>query len=297
MFENPNDTTIVSDTIPFLLQRDSVAQSSDSLRFGFTQHETIATDSLRTFFANDSTTLAAGTPFGGFPGIPIVQPLIQESIIFLLFTLCFAFSSIVFRGEGQALKGNFRNLLSFRSRDKAMFKEQITISEMWGEFFLLFQAVLIVSMVSFIFLWPESIGALSLQNQLFSFLFIFLSIALFLVAKYGIYRIVDYILPELEMNEWSEKYVWLIEVFGIACFLPALIFIFLQDVSIFALILLFIIFFICSVLIFGSLLRIFVKKKIGFLYFIAYLCAVEIAPFFMVYKGANLFINYVGRFL
>ena len=297
MFENPVDTTIVSDTLPFLLQRDSVVQASDSLRFDFSGRETIATDSSQTFFQNDSTTLLSSKPFNGFPGIPIAQPQFQESIIFLLFALCFALFSVVFRREGQALKGNFRNLLSFRSRDKAVFKEQITISEMWGEFFLLFQTVLIISLVFFIYLWSDITGRLSLQNQLLSFLFIFFSIVLFFAVKYATHHIIDYILPELELEEWNDKYVWLIEVFGIACFLPALIFIFLQDVSIFALILLFINFFISASFIFGSLLRIFVKNKIGFLYFIVYLCAVEIAPYFMIYKGANLFINYVGRFL
>jgi hypothetical protein len=43
-----------------------------------------------------------------------------------------------------------------------------------------------------------------------------------------------------------------------------------------------------------AVLDIFVKNKIGFLYFIVYLCGIEIMPYFLLYSGLISLITVVG---
>jgi hypothetical protein len=292
VFQNPADTIIVTDTTSRYLAGDSVSRISDtdSSSLVFSEYGMIETDSA-TFVG----TVAA--PSSGFTGKPFEQPQFWESVFFLLFTLCLVLFSLVFRNMRQSLSGNFKQLFSFGNPNKIIHKEQITTSDVWGGFFLLSQTGLIGSMVVFIGFWNLGLGAMTLKMQFFLFVAMLLSFGLLLSLKYGICRLIGYILPELEMDDWIERFVWGVEVFGILGFLPSLFFIYLPESRGIALILLLIIIFISFVAIFGSLLTIFVKNKMGFFYFIVYLCAVEIAPFFVLCKGVISLINYSGRIL
>lgn len=302
VFENPTDTIALADSIPFFLQKKALALQPDSglQQFVFSKpYEVIATDSQNLFFRKDSAALVSTVERSdpGFAGKPLVQPSFWESVFFLLFALCFVLFSVVFRRGGQSLVGNFKHLLNFGSRNKWVYKEQITISEVWGELFLVFQALLIISMAAYIGMWNPTVGSEPPKWQLLLFLALFLSLTLFLVFKYGVYKIMGFVLPELGLGEWSEKYLRVIEVLGIFLFLPALFFIYLPQYRAATLIFIGILFFIGLVLVFVGLQGIFVKNKIGFLYFIVYLCGVEIAPFLVLYKGAVLLINYAGTIL
>ncbi|MDR1742464.1 MAG: DUF4271 domain-containing protein [Dysgonamonadaceae bacterium] len=292
MFENPVDTIIVTDTIPYSIVRDSVNRisDSDSLSFAFSENNAFQTDSIA--FVGTVNDFSSG-----FSGKPFAESQFWGSIFFILFTLSLLLFSMVFRSGGASLTGNFKNLFSFGNRKKTVYKEQITTSEAWGGFFLLSQAALNISMVAFIGFWNMGISSMTLNMQFLLFGGMLLSFALFLSIKYGVCRLIGFILPELEMDDWIEKYIWGVEVLGIFSFLPSLFFIYLPEYREIALILLLIIIFISFVAIFGNLLTIFVKNKIGFLYFIVYLCAVEIAPLFVLYRGVVLLINHAGIIL
>jgi hypothetical protein len=43
-----------------------------------------------------------------------------------------------------------------------------------------------------------------------------------------------------------------------------------------------------------AVLDVFVKNKIGFFYFIVYLCGIEIMPYFLLYSGLISLITVVG---
>ena len=301
MFENPADTTIVADTVPFYLLRDSAsgAPRSHAEPLVFSGYKVIDTDSANISFKIDAASLSTsiGKQSLGLPGKPFGQSQFWGSIFFLLFASCIMLFALFFRREGQLLTRNFKNLIGFGNRNKTVYKEQITTSEVWGEIFLFFQAVLLISMLIFTGLWNLGIDAQRLKTQFFLFGGILISLSFFLVVKYGIYRIMGFTLPELEMDHWSKKYLWAIEISGILSFCPSIFFIYLPAYREITLILLLVIIFVNYALILVNLLGIFVKNKIGFLYFIVYLCAVEIAPFFVLYKGVVSLINHAGSIL
>ena len=56
-------------------------------------------------------------------------------------------------------------------------------------------------------------------------------------------------------------------------------------------------FFINRLLVIISVLNIFVKNKIGAVYFFSYLCGTEIAPYLLFYKGVVSIINIAGNYL
>ena len=77
-------------------------------------------------------------------------------------------------------------------------------------------------------------------------------------------------------------------------FIPALFYIFTPQYRIISIAVLILLFIISRIGLIWEALSIFVKNRIGFLYFIVYLCAVEIAPYFLLYKGALSIMNIVG---
>lgn len=289
------DTTpeIPIDSVSFYLRNDTVVQKTDSLRVGFSSFEYLHTDSTRLFFQTDSTVVLAAREqlAQGFSGIPLPFSQTIQSVFFLLFVLCFVFLAFWFNKEGPTLIANFKNIFSGGVRNRTVFKEQITATGTWSELFLVLQTVLISTIVFFTFSWSRGVSAFSLQKAAVLFGAVFLGILLFVVVKYLVYRLIDYVFAEWGMSEWTEKYFRVVELSGLLIFIPALIYVFVPEYDKIALYSLFIVFFIIAVVVFWNLLNIFAKNKIGLFNYFLYLCAIEIVPFFLIYKGVLLMIN------
>jgi len=285
----------VFDTIP-QIPADSVSLS-DSIRVGFSSFEYIPTDSTRIFFDIDTTAVTAlsGQMMQGFSGtlLPFSQTI--QSIFFLFFSSCFVILAFWFNKEGPTLAANFRNIFSGGVRRRAIFKEEITTTGVWSEFFLIFQTILILAIILFVFLWDKGISGLSAKNMIFLFLAIFFGILLFISVKYLVYRIIGYIFPEWGLEEWTEKYFRVVELVGVLIFIPAMFFVFVPEYAKTALFLLIIIFFIIMMVVFWNLLNVFAKNKVGLLNYFLYLCAIEIVPFFLIYKGVVSLVNIAGN--
>lgn len=283
--------------IPQIPVDDVIGQSSDSIRVGFLSFEYIPTDNTGLFFNVDSSTfsVSSGQMPEGFSGVLLPFSQTVHSVFFLFFTFCFVIVAFWFNREGLTLVANFRNIFSGGMRRRTIFKEEITTTGIWSEFFLIFQTILILTVVFFTFFWDKGISGLSVKNMVLVFLAVFLGILLFLSIKYLVYKLIGYIFIEWGISEWTEKYFRVVELMGVLIFIPAMFFVFVPGYAKIALFLLIIIFFIIMMVVFWNLLNVFAKNKVGLLNYFLYLCAIEIVPFFLLYKGVVSLVNIAGN--
>ena len=292
-------TLFTPDTLqetPFYLMAEDLSCQADSLQMNFGRYEFLPTDPQRILFSVDSLTLANIDPFFiGKAGMAMPTSLWVNSTFFLLFVACFVTFSLVFRKEGVVFMENFRQTLSPVKRQTAGFKGQVTTTEAWGEFFLVIQAMLVIAILGFTFLWDKGVAMLSLRLQLLTFSALLLLPVLLTSVKLLIYRIIALFFMPHEIKRWISNYYRLLELMGILLLLPALLSVFLPELK-HGMLLLFLLIFVVSrfVIVFG-LLNIFVKNKVGGFYFFVYLCGTEIAPYLMFYKGVLIFIRLVGN--
>jgi hypothetical protein len=287
----------VPDRIPQIQVDNVIGQSSDSIRVGFLSFEYIPTDNTGLFFNVDSSTfsISSGQIPEGFSGVLLPFSQTVQSVFFLFFAFCFVIVAFWFNREGPTLAANYRNIFSGGVRRRTIFKEEITTAGIWSEFFLIFQTILILTIVFFTFFWDKGISDLSVKNKVLVFLAAFLGILLFLSIKYLVYKLIGYVFTEWGMGEWTEKYFRVVELMGVFVFIPAMFFVFVPEYAKIALFLLIIIFFIIMMVVFWNLLNVFAKNKVGLLNYFLYLCAIEIVPFFLLYKGVVSLVNIAGN--
>src|SRR5690606_16802811 len=114
------------------------------------QYEYLPTDSSRLFFVPD---LVADTPqqllvpFMSGDSLPFSS--LFQTIFFLIFLLCILLFAFFYNMEGSSFQDNFRNVFMPGKAATLLRKEQVTITEAWGELFLIFQTMLIATVVIF----------------------------------------------------------------------------------------------------------------------------------------------------
>lgn len=125
--------------------------------------------------------------------------------------------------------------------------------------------------------------------------YVFGGVLFFVLFKYLLYRLINYTFPDWKLDEWISQYFIVIGAIGLAIFFPALFLTFTPEyfsVSLWGLIA------VVAVILFfyyKNLLIIFVKNNIGLLNYFLYLCAIEIVPLVMIYKGGIILANIVGK--
>lgn len=284
--------SIGTDTVPFFLKETAELPILDSIPIDFLSFEYVATDSTRIFFDVTPTALTTQSIGAGMQGIPLPFSTLVQSVLALLFLACFLLFALFFSREGAAIMGNFKNVfLSGNLSRETAYKEQITITEIWGEVFLVLQSILFCTIILFVFSWEKFPPDMSRNNYFFFFVGSFFYIAFFIGIKYASYKAIGSFMFVQDMGRWIERYFWIIELLGVLIFLPTLFYVYLLEYRTVALITILIIFILSRIVIITSLLSFFVKNKIGLLYFIVYLCGVEIAPYLFAYQGAVLFIK------
>ncbi|HBG40869.1 MAG TPA: hypothetical protein DDZ96_13490 [Porphyromonadaceae bacterium] len=294
MFQNIPYTP-VADSLSFFLRKDVPASSTVP---AFPQFpgtgSPLGADSTRLLSGNDFATHATYAMNGGYEGIPLPLSHATAGILFLIFMAFFVVSAFLMRKEGSALYASFKSVLSSRSHNRYIYKEQITTGEIWGEIFLILQTGTLSTIVLFMYSLQNGLSAFPARYQYFSILVFFVAIGIFFAVKYLLYRLFGYLLNGHSTNEWTERYFRLIEIMGVIVFIPALVLVYLHEFNQLALHSLIIIFFIGRIVIIAETLYFFVKNKVGFLYFIAYLCGVEFVPYLYLYKGAVSLVNIIG---
>ena len=277
-----------TNTLSLYLQRN-VIQKTDSLQIGFSQYEYLPTETGGLFFdsKNIFPVFSESIQIQEFAGdlLPFSSDI--RSILFILLLLCFVIVAILAGSVGGLLMTNYRNLIVNRNRNRSAFKSQITVFEVWSEVFMVFQTILVGTIsIFYVILWREQANSLFLDNAKI-FLGIFLAISAFIAFKYVIYKIVSSTFKEFGLNDWATMYMRYLEILGLLLFLPTVFLLFLPEYQQEILILQIVIFFTTKTVSFISLLNIFVKNKTGILYYFLYLCAIEIAPYFLIYRGVT----------
>lgn len=285
----------IQDSLSFYLRAEEQPVLKDPFYLNFGSYEYLPTNPQGVLFAPDSATFEMFSPTFGNEGLMFSFSPIVSGTLFLMFLLCFVLFSVIFSKEGVALSGNFSNIFSLGKRSSKGFKEQVTTTEIWGEFFMIFQAILLYTIFSVTFLQEKVLLSFSLGSYISSFLGVFLVIAILLGLKYLIYKMIASFFLRNDINNWISRYFRLIELSGAVLFIPLFTYVFLPESRDILIIIIVIIFVSVRLIVIVELLNIFVKNKVGSFYFFVYLCGTEIAPYLLYYKGLQFIISILGN--
>lgn len=288
-------TDTIQNTLPYYLKSGVEKAVPDSLQMSFGQYDFFSTDTTRLFFDFENSAVFPMQLFpAGTIGTPMPFSLWIHSIFFLLFLFCFILYAFIFRWEGAALKGDLKSIFTFGKYSTSTHKSQVTKTEIWGEFYLILQTLILFSILIFSWLWSNGFSVYPAGVQSLVFAGIFAGLSLLIYMKILGYRLVGTFFLKEDMKEWVTYYSRMMEILGIAFFLPAVFYVYLHEIRNIILIALVVLFFISRLVIYIELLNIFVKNKIGPFYFFVYLCGTEIAPYLILYKGVLSVITIAG---
>lgn len=291
MFDTIRNTTL--DATSFFLIGEPVVAKTDSVTFGFSPYKVIANDSTGIHFKKDSIAYSLQSVENGKVGIPRNYPLYENSLFFLIFLLCLSIFSFFYRISGESIRNRLEEEFR-RKRHSLSYSEQVTAADVWADFFMIVQTILIAAMVAYKYFGQQEFVLSSTESKTIYFIGLGMFFGFFILVRLLIFRLFGSVFFSSDVSGLMSKYLSLIGFMGILSFVPAFIFVFAPQFSQIMLIILIIIFFISRVIIIASVLDIFVKHRLGYLGFIVYLCGVEILPYFLLYFGAISLIHIVG---
>jgi hypothetical protein len=250
-------------------------------------------DSAKCALSLDSTSVKAfGTGLAmsdfskgsGFLGDPILPMLRQQDGIFLALLVCFLLISKILQRGYRFLFEGVRFMATFRERRDTF--NEITIKEFWGNLFLTLQPAFLIALVAYQF-FQQRYGMVEAPwHGLVTITSFTLLIAIFLIFKYFYYLLIgytfdikDFVLRFLRVN------LVLLELLGILIFVPTLAYLYGTSYQQIFLIAIVALFSITQIILFSRLIVFFFNKRVNFLFGIAYLCAVEIAPYVFLAFG------------
>ena len=271
------------DSIPFYLDKEFIAPVDTVPTNEFLSYQFLPLDDSML-----SYNLEAFNHEALFSGLPaLVRPFMQQqgSILFLVFVLFFVLTSFISIKSGRALFSNFGYIFTLGSRNKNLFNEQITTSDVWGHVFFIFQTIVFYSILFFDLTLQHA--DLYLQGYQYLLLFTHIIVAVFILMflRFVVYKLVGAVFLDTRTNDVLDAYLWVVYLSGILSFFPLLLYFYIPEVKIYALILIFALFLVGRITVFAKTHALFVKSHIGILYFFVYLCGVEIMPYFIVYKA------------
>ena len=159
------------------------------------------------------------------------------------------------------------------------------------------QTILLIAIFLFIYLFPPDYAPSSPWYYLISLAVFFSGLALIAGFKYAMYRAISTFFLSMDLKRWIGQYYQHAQLLGLFLFLPILVFVFLQEYRNIMFVVVLLLFLVNRLVVIISLLNIFVKNKVGLLYFFVYLCGTEIAPYLLFYKGALSIVNIAGNYL
>jgi len=218
----------------------------------------------------------------GYKGIERPFTLEGDDGIFALLLICFVFFTRIYKGGFSFFKENSRLLLSAR-KNLSMFSETTT-TEFWFNFILLFQTVLLASIIMFdSFLELEQYPVP--QNSFYTVSLFTVTISIFLGIKYLLYRLAGYLFNmQSHIDIWLRNYMIVLEMMGIIAFIPTLMLVYSQNFHQYLLLFFLVLFILSRIILFYRLITFFLRAHVNFLFLIAYLCSLEIIPYFILYQ-------------
>jgi len=222
-------------------------------------------------------------------------PPLIESFFALILLACFLLFALVFRHESIGLIVGLKNTVLFRNHKTAVFSEQVSPFKIRGNFYLILQTVLIISVFASFFFLKDNWQMLAFAENFLLFFGILLAVSLLFGLKYLLYKTIGTFFLRDEIGGWIARYFWIVKALGFLLFIPTVVYIYIGELRNFMFFVVVLLFFISRIFIFAEILNIFVKNKIGLLYFFVYFCGTEIAPYIVYFKGVFLLTTIVGN--
>ncbi len=287
----------IKESVPFYLREEDLQIKQSSPEWNFGEFEYLPTEQNKVLFDIENASDVIGSNFMiyGIEGSPVPYSPILNTLFFLLFLLCLITISIIYNREGSTIATNFRSIFSLRNYPVSNIKEQVTTSEVWSEFYMIFQAVLVFTIVVFTYLLDADLIIQSFRSYLLVFVGVFLAIAVFIGLKYIMYRIIATFFLSNDIKDWINRYFRLFELLGLIVFVPAILLVYLPEYRDYMFIAIAAVFIVSRLVVIIETFNIFVKNKVGTFYFFSYLCGTEIAPYFLYYKLVLSIISIVGN--
>lgn len=219
-----------------------------------------------------------------YEGIHLPSTIGQTDSVFGLLLLSFLFFAHIYSGGFTMLKENVR--LLFSSDKTPRVHRQITANETLYSFFLIFQAIVFMSVCIYdAFVEYDSL-LIGYRHPLPTILAFIIFIALFFGAKNLLYIILGYIFDRRrEVAVWQRTLAVSVEILGILYFIPTLLLLYTGVYGFQIIIFMIILFLLVQITLFYQIIIFFVGEKFNFLYLIAYLCTFEILPFVYLFIG------------
>ena len=271
-----------TDSIPLILKKNIVASIDSIPANDFFSYEFLPLDSSKLFY--DIDRVGQEVVFLGIEGL--ARPFIQQvgGVVFLVFTLLFVFSALVFKSSGLAFFGDIRYMISLGTINNRYDNKLTTTFDFWSTFFYVFQTFIIFSILFFYFAVQQSSLYYSNFDYLILFSLIFAAISLFVLLKYLFYRLIGSVFSKRNMKTLINTYLSVICLTGIVSFMPIFAYIYIPETRLYVLPLLLVVFIVGRIAVFIQSFVFFKKADIGSFYFFVYLCSFEITPYLLLYK-------------
>lgn len=235
--------------------------------------------------------------FEGYIGIQIGEYQLVKDVIFAILLFLFLAFALIFNSHFRQFSKMMKNVVHVKQR-QSLFEValgNIKESRQLFHVFMIFQTLLLCAL----FAYYVEITILQLPVGSLSTILIYIGISLFVITlfyffKQGIYALFGWTFADPERTKlWGINYIATIELWGVVLY-PLVILSFFSDiqpvVSLFVFLFLYIF---CRFVIFYKSIRIFQIKKDGLLLFFLYLCAQEIMPLFLLFKGIDYLYNFI----
>ncbi|MDR2627259.1 MAG: DUF4271 domain-containing protein [Dysgonamonadaceae bacterium] len=252
------------------------------------------TDSIGINYATENDTLqndslplavhASQAPAYQLPNIERSGKPTEINAIFLVFLCCFLTISFTFSRSKQLIDSMFKEVFSTRPRQSIFY--ETTGNDLLTKLFFLIQFVTIASVFFFTCFSHKTTVEIPLESTFICIGFFCLLIACYLLYKWmGYYVIIHIFFDKLRGALWMEYWSALIFFSGLAMFLPAIFIYFIPgfyDLHFYVILSFFLI---SRIFLVYKAYTIFFNEINSLHYLFLYLCAQEIAPLFLMYKG------------
>lgn len=272
------------DSVRDLAVIDSAMLDSSMLRMD--------TVNLVTAVAADTVSTSHSLYASNKKGIELPEVLHRSDGILILLLFCFLIIAHVYHGGLGFIKDSILLVFSPRKSEKLDGQSQATTSEILFSYFLVFQAILLISISLYEGL--ERFTSISAGSEKTPFIHIgafMILISVFVLLKLMFNKFVGYIFDlKGQIVIWNKIYLLLLGVLGLLCFLPTMILVYSNwwhGVIIgFSLSLCLMM----QIILIFRLIVYFIHKRYSVLSLVAYLLTVEIIPY--IYLGLGLLYFY-----
>lgn len=205
----------------------------------------------------------------------------QDDGVFALLLFCFFCITRIYKDSSSFFTENTR--LIFSMRENVNLFAQTTIKEFWFNFVLIFQSILLTSIILFDYFLVSDENATP-QHSFYTITLFIVVISLFMSIKYLFYKFVGWLFDiQTKISIWMRTYMIVFEMVGIIAFIPTLILVYSLNLQSLVFSFLVIIFIVSRIILFYRASVFFFQTKVNILYLITYLCSVEIIPYIFLF--------------